>query len=94
MCEEKMGLSETPVGGYESLKEACRKMLDKRNWYGLNPHKVKRLCEEYERLRDTNKDLARIIGCLEPNEEGKPSCGPPSGELCICCKALAESEVT
>lgn len=37
----------------ESLKQAARKMLDKKNWHGLNPHKVLRLCMAFEQLRET-----------------------------------------
>ena len=44
--------------------------------------------ENNMRLKELNKELACQMGCLEPNEEGKPSCDPP----CICCKAIAESE--
>ena len=83
MCEEKMGLSETPVidgqqptapvgdkvfaclmpsgdgppvGGYESLKEAAERMIKSGSVVGLNPHKVKRLCEEFKRLKAASEE--------------------------------------
>ena len=39
-------------------------------------------------LLERNAELARIVGCLEPDEYGRPSCGaPPNG--CIVCQTLA-----
>jgi hypothetical protein len=41
-----------PVTGFETLKKTAQLMIDdKHTLNGLNPHKVKRLCEEYERLK-------------------------------------------
>ncbi len=76
--------NEPGEGEYKSLKEAAEGFIKKGSWKGLNPHKVKRLCVEYENTKNINKELARMIGCLEPDENGKPVCGP----TCVCCKAL------
>ncbi|MHC4397424.1 MAG: hypothetical protein ACYS1A_17425 [Planctomycetota bacterium] len=47
------------MSDYESLKLAAEKMIKSGSWVGLNPHKVKRLCIEYEQLRTTNRKLHR-----------------------------------
>ena len=39
-------------GDFSSLKEAAQTMLESGSWLGLNPHKVKRLCVEFRRLRE------------------------------------------
>lgn len=46
-----------PVAGdFETLKETAQSMIDnKDSIVGLNPHKVKRLCEEFEQLKASSE---------------------------------------
>lgn len=40
--------------------------------------------EQVSQLRDKLRALARVCGCLEPDESGRPACAPP----CLACTAL------
>jgi hypothetical protein len=44
-----------PAGRFESLKVVPGELFSKDSWVELNPHKVKRLCEEYERLKESGE---------------------------------------
>ena len=39
-------------GDFSSLREAAEKMLKSGSWAGLNPHRVIRLCREFEEIRE------------------------------------------
>lgn len=62
------------AGEFESLKEAAENMIKKGSWVGLNPHKVKRLCIEYEQLRATELSETPVI-------DGEQATAPVGDEL-------------
>jgi hypothetical protein len=45
---------------------------------------------EVEQLRGDLQEMAAIIGCLEPAENGAPCCDPP----CLACRYAAKREET
>lgn len=63
--------------------------IDADDWRAAN-QELATLRTENKQLKEHNKLLAVKMGCLEPDENGNPSCNP----LCICCQALQETNET